>query len=373
MTVGNRAAMLLRVWPAAAGAVPLGNGARLPSGAVTPGAPVWIPADDASGGLRVWPDPPSRPGEGESERDGLGEGLPVGVGAGVPVGEGEGVPVGVGDGVPVGVGEGVPVGVGDGVPVGEGEGVPVGVGEGVPVGKGDGEPAADGGHAAAEVACCRACPELAAASVLPRIITVIPPATSQLPARAPSLIVTARDRPGSWPRGLVPKGRSAGLRAPGKRGFTDDWTQYRPERFRWLAGPPAGARSALVQQRERRLSGGVQDGRGHGCAGSAGCAQDTAVDSDDHAVPVLELGSQLRQSLPGLDPGWHTVPGQDPGILAGHSAGSGVCRGWASAEFVSAVIMRVPWQDAGGWSVVTDGVHLQLASRRPGKLPGQLR
>ena len=40
-----------------------------------------------------------------------------------------------------------------------------------------------------------------------------------------------------------------------------------------------------------------------------------------------------------------------------------------SAEFVSAVIMRVAWQDAGGWSVVTDGVHLQLASRRPGKLP----
>jgi len=29
-----------------------------------------------------------------------------------------------------------------------------------------------------------------------------------------------------------------------------------------------------------------------------------------------------------------------------------------SAEFVSGVIMRVAWQDTGGWSVVTDGVHL---------------
>jgi hypothetical protein len=29
-----------------------------------------------------------------------------------------------------------------------------------------------------------------------------------------------------------------------------------------------------------------------------------------------------------------------------------------SAEFVSAVIMRVAWPDAGGWGVVTDGVHL---------------
>jgi hypothetical protein len=32
-----------------------------------------------------------------------------------------------------------------------------------------------------------------------------------------------------------------------------------------------------------------------------------------------------------------------------------------SAEFVSTVIMRVAWQDTGGWSVVTDGVHLDPA------------
>jgi hypothetical protein len=33
-----------------------------------------------------------------------------------------------------------------------------------------------------------------------------------------------------------------------------------------------------------------------------------------------------------------------------------------SAEFVTAVIMRVAWQDTGGWSVVTDGVHLDPAA-----------
>lgn len=46
-------------------------------------------------------------------------------------------------------------------------------------------------------------------------------------------------------------------------------------------------------------------------------------------MPVLELRSQLRQSLPGLDPGRHTVVSQDSGILAGQGSarpagGSGI-------------------------------------------------
>ena len=173
--------MLLRVWPEGAVTALLGNGARLPSGAVTPGTPVWIPAAGARGGLRVCPDPPGRLGEGEPERDGPGEDVLLGdgEGVGVPVGDGEGVGVPVGDGdgdgggVPVGEGEGagVPVGEGDrdgaGVPVGEGDGagVPVGEGDGVPAGVGetDGEPAADSSRATAEVACGRVCPEPAAA------------------------------------------------------------------------------------------------------------------------------------------------------------------------------------------------------------------
>jgi hypothetical protein len=40
-----------------------------------------------------------------------------------------------------------------------------------------------------------------------------------------------------------------------------------------------------------------------------------------------------------------------------------------SAEFVSAVVMRVAWQDTGGWSVVTDAVHpnpaIVLSSPQP--------
>ena len=102
--------MLLRVWPERAGTALLGNGARLPSGAVTPGTPVWIPADDAGGGLRVCPDPPGRLGEGESERNGPGEDVLLGEGdgGGVPVGEGDGAGVllGEGDGAGVLLGEG---------------------------------------------------------------------------------------------------------------------------------------------------------------------------------------------------------------------------------------------------------------------------
>ncbi len=145
--------MLLRVLPEGAGTAPLGNGASLPSGAVTPRAPVWIPADDFGGGLRVWPDPPRGLGEGVP----VGDGVRVGVGEGVPVGDG--VRVGVGEGVPVG--DGVRVGVGEGVPVGDG--VPVGVGDGDPLGEGDGEPAAGSNRKAAEIECGRACPVLAAA------------------------------------------------------------------------------------------------------------------------------------------------------------------------------------------------------------------
>jgi hypothetical protein len=32
-----------------------------------------------------------------------------------------------------------------------------------------------------------------------------------------------------------------------------------------------------------------------------------------------------------------------------------------SAEFVSTVIMRVAWQDTGGWCIVTDAAHPDLA------------